>query len=194
MILRKLTALSMAAVLCLGICGCEKEPEPTAPLPSREDKPIMDFETTAPQVREDYTPVYVSVFGDTAYLAKIPIELLGEEEPECDIREISLGGPILCGGEHEKEEPIVRVVITEELGPTSTADWFRGMTALEHIEGAGKLRMELVEDMSHMFAGCGRLSELSADGWEVPADVDMTGIFDGCDALAQKPDWYEERS
>ena len=73
----------------------------------------------------------------------------------------------------------------------STADWFRGMTALEHIEGAGKLRMELVKDMSYMFAGCGRLTAVDLDGWEVPEDADMTGIFDGCEALADRPGWLD---
>lgn len=196
--IRKIVA-AVLAVLCVGFSGCtqEKVPEPTAP--SREDKPIMSI-TTQPTESTDgtselpYTPVYATAFGDTIYLATVPID--GEEgrEPSCAVREVSMGGQIHCGQIHEVELErfvITRVVIAEDLYPKATSDWFRGLTDLVTIDGLERLHTDGVTDMSHMFAGCASLSTLEAEDWEVSGVEDMTGIFDGCDALAVRPDWYQ---
>lgn len=194
MILRKLIALSLAALFCLSLFGCQREEEPQITAPSREDKPILTVPTGSADTPVTYTPVYATAFGDTIFLATVAITQWQGEEPDCPAREVSLGGKISCGGEHEGEAPITRVVITEELHPRSTEDWFRDMVSLERVEGLEKLRTDSVTDMAHMFAGCVRLSHLDADGWDVSGVEDMTGIFDGCDALAEKPAWYVPRT
>ena len=94
-------------------------------------------------------------------LATVPVQKWeGFEEPECPAREISKGGQILCGGEHELEFPITRVMIVETLAPDSTREWFSGMTELVQIEGIEKLDMQFVKNMNNMFEGCGSLREL----------------------------------
>lgn len=188
--------MMLAAVLCLGLCACaqEEKPEPTAP--SREDRPIMSISTqpTQEQPEVPYGPVYATAFGDTIYLATVPIDGKEGREPSCTAREVSLGGQIHCGQLHEvdlEEVAVTHVVIAEDLYPASTSEWFRGLSELVSVEGLDRLHTDGVTDMSHMFAGCVKLSQLDADGWDVSGVEDMTGIFDGCDALAQKPDWYQ---
>lgn len=192
--LKRIAALVLSGVMVMALVGCKKEPAPTEPIPSSEDKPILQPAGPTQQQKPDtYTPVYATAFGDTIYLAKTPLQTLEGEEPECDVREISMGGRMHCGKEHESKEPITRVVITEDIYPQSTADWFRDMTTLVTIQGLERLHMDSVKDMCFMFAGCKQLSQLDADGWDVSGVEDMTGIFDLCYALDQKPAWYEEK-
>lgn len=192
MLWKKAVPLAVACVMGLSLFGCAQKVMQELPAPSRVDKPLLEITTGPAEQVEDYTPVYAVAYGDTIYLSKMPIMDMDGEEPECDIREVSLGGRIHCGQEHESKEVVTRVVITEEICPESTADWFRDMTTLVSIEGLEKLRMDGVTDMSFMFSGCVRLNELAVDDWNVSNVTDMTGIFDGCDALADKPAWYEE--
>ena len=195
MLLKKAACAALACVIALGLFGCGEKDEPEITGPSREDKPLLDITTAPSEQVEDYTPVYAVAYGDTIYLSKMPMTDPDGAEPECDIREVSLGGRIHCGQEHLGEEKVItRVVITEELCPKSTADWFRDMTALVSIEGLEKVRMAGVTDMSHMFSGCVRLGAIDADDWDVSNVADMTGIFDGCDTLKDKPAWYEDPS
>ncbi|MBQ7346184.1 MAG: BspA family leucine-rich repeat surface protein [Oscillospiraceae bacterium] len=191
MIWKKTTAAVLACLMAVGMFGCGKEEAPEVTGPSKEDKPMLEITEPTSQVVEEYTPVYAVAYGDTIYLAKVPMSAPEGEEAACEIREVSLGGRIHCGKEHEGEEKVItRVVITEEICPKSTADWFRDMTDLRSIEGLEKLRMDGVTDMSFMFSGCIRLTQLEADGWDVSKVEDMTGIFDGCDGLRTKPVWY----
>ena len=183
------TAALAAVVLCL-LSGCGKD-KTLPPAPTRSTAPIMPQSTAPTAQQTEYTPVYATAFENTLFLSTTPIEEWGGEEAECAPRAVTDGGRVCCGGEHELEEPITRVVILEPLAPRSTQDWFRGMAALEYIEGLEKLQMSGVSDMSHMFAGCPLLKELNISKWSVPDSVDMTGMFDGCDALAAKPGWYK---
>lgn len=194
--MKKIGAMALAAVLGLALCACGKEEAPKPTAPSRPDKPIMTIATQPTQApAKNYTPVYATAFGDTVYLATIPIVALEEQEPSCEVREVSLGGQIHCGEVHqwklETDVEVTRVVIAEELYPQSTADWFRGMATLVTVDGLEKLHTDETTDMSRMFADCAQLASLEeAADWDVSKVEDMTGIFDGCDALAQKPAWY----
>lgn len=182
----------LVLLLCLGLTACKSGKEERM-APVRSTNPIMDLETTAPSDKEFRTAVYVTVYGSTAYLASYPYEIDSEElEMGCNPRNISNGGSILAGCAHEREEPITEVVILEPIGPKSTANWFRNMTHLRKISHFNNLRVENVEDMSHMFSGCTRLDDIPAEEWDVSGVVDMTGMFDGCDALSVKPSWYHE--
>lgn len=194
---RKISACLMAALLCLSLCACiAEQPQQTDPIiPTRDDKPILPAATaTQPSVVE-YTPVYVTCFGDTALLSRMPVEAWGDfEEPDCTPREISNGGRVSCNGEHEREIPIIRVIILDSIVPQSTAGWFWNMIKLESIEGLEKLDVRNVTDMNHMFAGCEKLAELKVDGWDVSKVKDMTAIFDGCIELEDLPDWYQSET
>lgn len=188
MTLGKRMCAALIALLCLSLLGCQKEAVDSA-APVRQDKPLLS--TTSPtEASVRYTAVYATAFGDTIFLATVPVTQWEGEEPECVAREVSLGGSICCHGEHETKTPITRVVITEELRPYATSEWFQGMTALIAIEGLEKVNLSGVTAMDYMFSGCSRLPELRVDDWDVSGVLDMTGIFDYCDALAEKPSWY----
>lgn len=183
--------LLMALIMIVSLCGCKREKTERVP-PTRSTDPIMDFNNGGITDGQTHTPVYVTIFEDTAYLSIYPREKDGEKEPECEARDISKGGTVRCGCAHIQEKPITRVVIMDEIHPDSTADWFRNLGALRVIEGLGNLRVENVTDMSNMFNGCGKLSELNIDSWDVSKVEDMTGMFTGCDALGSRPSWYTE--
>ena len=194
--IRRITAGALAALLCLGLCACEEGQGPEPSAPSRPDKPIMTVATQPPEEQgKNYTPVYATAFGDTVYLATVPLTAKEEQEPSCELREVSLGGQVHCGELHEwmleKDVAVTRVVIMEELYPKSTAGWFRGMATLVTVEGLEKLHTQEVTSMREMFSGCASLASLEGADWDVSAVTDMDGIFDGCDALAERPDWYQ---
>lgn len=191
---KKIFACLAAALMCLSLFACvQEQPAETDPvLPTRNDKPILpEVTATQPSVVE-YTPVYVTCFGDTAILARMPVEVWGEyEDPDCPIREISNGGRVSCNGEHEREIPITRVIILDSIVPRSTGGWFWNMIKLESIEGIEKLDVRNVTDMNHMFAGCEKLAELKIDRWDVSKVEDMTAMFDDCIELEELPAWYQ---
>lgn len=181
-------AVALAVLMCLGLLGC-KEDKPVDTTPIRNDKPLLV--TTQPtEAAPKYSAVYATAFGDTIFLATMPVSQWQGEEPDCPVKEVSLGGSVCCHGEHEQETPITRVVISEELRPYATTGWFQGMSSLVSIEGLEKVNMEYAVAMDHMFAGCGKLSALAVEDWDVSRVTDMTGAFDGCDSLAQMPSWY----
>ena len=185
----RFTAVVLLLALCL--CGCgAKKPERIAP--SRSTDPIRTTVALPNPDEPVHTPVYVTIFKNTAYLSTYPRDKIGEEEPECKPRNIAKGGTVLCGCEHLQETPITRVVIVDRLYPDSTADWFRNMATLRVIEGFGNLNVDQVTDMSNMFRGCAGLSGIDLSHWKVGEDVDTTGMFDGCDAWGDPPAWYQE--
>ncbi len=186
-------ALVLAAVLCvsMALSGCSGKEEGEFTSPSRQDKPIVPQNTLPNDDSVSYTPVYASVFEDTVVLATVPVEEYSGLEPSCEPREISRGGRILCGGEHESEIPLTRVLIIEKLVPHATCGWFRDMARLEVIQGLEGVDTRYVTDMSYMFSGCKMLTELDIDDWDVSNVTDMTGMFDGCTAMAVLPAWYD---
>lgn len=196
MFLRKFMAFAAALALCLSLCACAEDKPSQDPAPTRDGKPILPgFAETTPSPN-DYTAVYVTVFKDLAILATYPVLENPDPyadpedmEPECAPRELSDGGNILCEGDHEKEYPITRVLVADQLVPKSMAGWFRDMVHLKQIDGLEKIRTHHVTDMNHLFAGCGRLAEVNIDGWDVSGVTDFTGIFEGCAALTKLPSW-----
>ena len=188
---RKIIAVLVAAMLCLTMVGCgNNKPEEPPITITQSNKPILPGVTGQGQNATELTAVYVSVFENLAILSGYPVLEREGEEPECPPREISKGGSILCGAEHEKEYPITHVLIAGTLVPQAMNDWFRNMVHLESIEGLEKIKTNHVTDMSHLFAGCEKLSELNISGWDVSGVVDFTGTFDDCVALTTLPQWY----
>lgn len=179
----------IVALLVLSLClmGCKAE-KPERIVQTRSTDPINSTQSLVPPNTQIYTSVYVTIFQDTAYLSTYPLEKMGELEPECAPRNIAKGGTILCDCDHPKD--ITRVVIVEQLCPNSTANWFRNMGTLRTVDGLGYLKVEQVTDMSNMFSGCTNLVNLDLESWAPGADVDTTGMFDGCDAFGRLPSWY----
>jgi hypothetical protein len=188
---RKIIAVLVAAMLCLTMVGCgNNKPEEPPITITQSNKPILPGVTGQGQNATELTAVYVSVFENLVILSGYPVLEREGEEPECPPRDISKGGGILCGAEHEKEYPITHVLIAGTLVPQAMNDWFRNMVHLESIEGLEKIKTNHVTDMSHLFAGCERLSAVGLEGWDVSAVEDFTGAFDGCAAMPILPQWY----
>lgn len=197
--LRKVIAMSCSLALCLTMAACASKKGERLPAPSQGGKPILPGTTQTDPSPNDYTAVYVTVFEDLAIIASYPVlqnpnpdadpEKL---EPECDPRELSDGGNILCGGAHEQQRPITRVLIADQVVPKSMAGWFRDMVHLQQIDGLEKIRTHHVTDMNHLFAGCGKLAEVNIEAWDVSDVADMTGMFEDCSALFNLPTWYHQ--
>lgn len=190
--MKRMFAVLLTLLICMSVAACAEEKEQRPTIATQSGKPILPGVTDPQTSPNDYTAVYVTVFEDLAILASYPVDEYQGEKPECAPRELSGGMGILCGGDHEDQIPISRVLITGELVPTSMAGWFRDMAALVRIEGLEKVRTHNVKDMNHLFAGCRSLSEVQIDGWDVSNVTDMTGMFDDCTALAELPQWYAE--
>lgn len=188
--MKRLLICLLCAALCLAMLGCQQEKEQTESVPTTEGDAVLP-EITSPSIQEVlYTPVYATAFGDTVVLATVPMEQWLGLEADCDAREISNGGRILCNGEHEKETPITKVLILEDVIPRVCSGWFRNMIHLEKVEGEEHLLTHAVTDMSYMFAGCEKLSDLDCSSWDVSSVEDMTEMFKDCFALSQLPEWY----
>ena len=164
--MKKWFALTLVcALLILSAAGCKAPEKPPLTEPSRNEGPIL----SVPQdslVEKEPTPVYVSVFGEVMILSSYPVETWGEDEygkprePECSIRSGAEGGRLSCGGSHEHQTPITKVMILDRIAPVCTEEWFKDMGSLAQIQGIEKLDMQFVENMNDMFEGCGSLREL----------------------------------
>ena len=76
--------------------------------------------------------------------------------------------------------------------PRSTRDWFRDLPYLTQIQGLELITTDHVTDMSNMFSGCMRLNSVNIDDCNVEKVTNMAGIFDGCDSMGKKPEWFRE--
>jgi surface protein len=67
--------------------------------------------------------------------------------------------------------------------PTTTFDWFYGMTNLESIEGMKYLNTSKVENMNWMFADCSKLTSLDLRNFDTSNVHKMARMFSGCSSL-----------
>ena len=64
--------------------------------------------------------------------------------------------------------------------PTTTHDWFRGMSRLASITGMEFLNTSEVTDMSDMFSNCQYLTSLDVSSFNTSHVTDMSSMFSGC--------------
>lgn len=188
---KRLLLCLLAIALCVAFIGCGEE-ETGETEGTTLGKPIIPQNSQPPIQEVRYTPVYATAFEDTVILATVPMEEWHGLEPECPTREISNGGRICCNGDHEKETPITKVIILEDLIPRVCAGWFRDMIHLETVEGTERLLTHEVTDMSYMFYGCEKLASLDYSSWDVSALEASEDMFEGCNSLTELPDWYQQ--
>jgi hypothetical protein len=199
MLRRRCVAFSLVLALCLALSACGSKQQERIPVPTQGGKPILPGASQEASSSNDFTAVYVTVFEDTAIIATYPVlknpdtTVAPEKvDPACPPRELSDGGNILCGGDHETDCPITRVIIADRIVPKSMSGWFRNMGHLQEIRGLEKVLTHHVTDMSYLFAGCCRLHEINIDDWDVSAVVDFTGMFQDCETFLNYPIWYDQ--
>jgi surface protein len=74
-----------------------------------------------------------------------------------------------------------KIVIAEDLYPTSLEDAFYELTDLDTIEGLNKVHTAGITSMSHMFYWCELLDgTLDLSSFDTSSVTDMTGMFDHC--------------
>ena len=69
--------------------------------------------------------------------------------------------------------------------PTTTYDWFYGMTSLQSIEDMKYLNTSEVTDMSYMFRGCNNLTSLDLSHFNTSKVTDMGSMFYECSKLTR---------
>ncbi|MBO4590804.1 MAG: BspA family leucine-rich repeat surface protein [Bacteroidaceae bacterium] len=70
-----------------------------------------------------------------------------------------------------------------EARPTSTKDWFSGMSNLTQITGLQYLNTSEVTNMNCMFSSCSALQTLDLSHFDTRNVTDMCSMFSGCQAL-----------
>ena len=87
----------------------------------------------------------------------------------------------------DSRESIISVVFDNSFANctsiTTTAWWFADMTNLTSITGLNNLNTENVTDMSQMFSGCSRLTNLDVSGFKTDNVTTMRGMFRYCSGL-----------
>lgn len=184
--------LVLAVLGCLLLVGCsdQKTKLPAYSFGTQNQTPIITSTVSRNNVTV-LTQVFVTVFDDTAFLAQTPVLEYGEAEMIGVPRDISQGGRIGCKDKEGNPVVITKVVVAGSLTPRSMKDWFRDLPELVEIQGLELICTDYVTDMSHTFSGCGKLSAINADSWNIQNVTNMTGIFEGCGYLSKKPTWYE---
>jgi len=71
----------------------------------------------------------------------------------------------------------------EAARPTSTANWFNGMSLLESISGIENLNTSEVTTMAQMFAGCSSLEDIELSHFNTGKLVNMDRMFWKCGSL-----------
>ena len=186
----KMLALALLTCLLLAGCGDENANLPAYSFGTQNQAPILTSSSSKKPVTV-FTQVFVTVFDDTAFLAQTPVLEFGEAKMIGVPREISQGGRIGLKDEEGNTVVITKVVVKDGLTPRSMKDWFRDLPELVAIQGLELICTDYVTDMSNLFNGCSKLSQMNADGWNTQNVTNMTGVFDGCDSLSPKPQWYE---
>ena len=67
--------------------------------------------------------------------------------------------------------------------PTTTYDWFSGMTSLQSITGMEYLNTSEVTNMAWMFGGCTVLTSLDVSHFNTSKVINMIAIFRNCNSL-----------
>ncbi len=79
----------------------------------------------------------------------------------------------------------VRTSFSSGITITSTRMWFAGMSNLEEVRYLHNLNTENITDMSGMFSGCSKLTELDFSDWNTKNVTDMSHMFEGCAHLTK---------
>ena len=67
--------------------------------------------------------------------------------------------------------------------PTSLSFWFKGFSALEHVNGIANLDTSAASGMVSMFDGCARLTKLDLSGFDTRNVTQMNDMFKNCSSL-----------
>ena len=101
-------------------------------------------------------------------------------------REVTKAYPVNLNGSvswRDKASTIRAVVFKDTIQPLSMADWFRGFSSLKSIQGLDKVDTSKVTDMSGLFAGCSKFTEMNLLGLDTSSVTSMSYMFQDCSHL-----------
>ena len=80
---------------------------------------------------------------------------------------------------------VKRVLIMDDLYPTTTAGWFCGMNNCTAIIGMDKIDTKYTTDMSYMFANCCALTEIDVSNFDTSNVTNMRSMFYRCNHVLE---------
>ena len=81
------------------------------------------------------------------------------------------------------KDTITKVVIEDEIHPTSVVKAFAGCTNLKEIENLGNLKLDKADSLNYLFQNCSSLTALDLSGWNTETILSMEHTFEGCSSL-----------
>lgn len=78
---------------------------------------------------------------------------------------------------------ITKVIIYNNIVPTTTERWFSGCSILEKIENTSYLNTSNVTTMTNMFEDCSKLTSLDVSDFDTSSVTNMVSLFSGCSKL-----------
>ena len=112
----------------------------------------------------------------------------GIDEKKTKVRNYNEIAPAWTGFYISSDNDVVTKVVFDvsfkNFRPTTTKRWFFYLHLIS-IEGIENLNTSEVTDMSGMFHGCSRLTELNVSNFNTSAVTDMSDMFFGCSGLTE---------
>ncbi len=78
---------------------------------------------------------------------------------------------------------VQKVIVKDELSPSTVANWFYSMSNLTEIEGISKIDTSNVVTMEGTFYDCASLQELDLSSFDTSKVTSLNNMFDGCRSL-----------
>lgn len=81
-------------------------------------------------------------------------------------------------------DKVTSIVFEDSISPACTADWFKGFSNLNSVEGLSNLNTSKVTDFSSMFEGCTSLSSIDISSLDMSKAADTSDMFAGDSSLS----------
>ena len=85
---------------------------------------------------------------------------------------------------YNRRTAVKEAIFKDEIQPLSMAYWFCDCSALESVQGLGKVDTSHVTNMSGLFSGCSKFVSMDLRGLNTSSVENMLGMFENCARLA----------
>lgn len=83
----------------------------------------------------------------------------------------------------EEKAQITQINVVDSIAPRIVKYWFKGLTNLQGIDNISNLNTSKVTNMSYMFDGCKKLTNLDLSSFDTSKVTDMSWMFRLCSSL-----------